>query len=43
MASDHIESLREILEKQQCRDVTYAEARDVGDALVSFYELLAEG
>ena len=40
-ANDSVELLRCILEKEQCRPVQYGEAREVGDSLVTFYELLA--
>ncbi len=39
---DSIELLRGILSKQQGHAVRYAEAAEVGDALISFYEALAE-
>lgn len=39
---DRIEALRCILERQQGH-ATYEEAREVGDALIEFYEVLAEG
>ena len=39
---NQIESLRLILEREQCRLVTYEEAQEVGDSLIAFYELLAE-
>lgn len=38
---DRIELLRKILEKQQGY-ATYEEAREVGDALIEFYQILAE-
>lgn len=38
-----IESLRVILETQQCRPVAFKEASEVGASLISFYELLADG
>lgn len=37
-----IESLRVILEGQQCRPVAFKEASEVGASLISFYELLAD-
>jgi hypothetical protein len=40
--TDTIEILRCILEREQCRPVEYEEAREVGDSLLSFYEVLAE-
>ena len=39
--SDPIESLRLILERQQHKTVAYDEAREIGDTLISFFELLA--
>lgn len=39
--SGDIEVLRQILIKQKHSDVTQEEAREVGDALVEFYVLLA--
>ena len=39
---DRIEVLRVILEREQGRPVEYAEAREVGNSLVSFYEALGE-
>ena len=39
--TDTIEILRCILEREQCRPVQYGEAREIGDTLVTFYELLA--
>ena len=39
--SETIEALRLILECQQNRPVTYQEALDVGDSLITFYETLA--
>jgi hypothetical protein len=38
-----IESLRHILEFNQGRNVSYDEAKEVGESLITFYEVLAEG
>ena len=38
-----IESLRLILERQQRRPVTYEEALEVGESLISFFMVLADG
>ena len=38
---DSIEELRQILIQEQCREVSYDEARQIGDALVEFFEILA--
>ena len=38
-----IESLRHILEFNQGRSVSYGEAKEVGESLITFYEVLAEG
>ena len=40
--ADQVEALRAILGKQQCREVGYDEARDIGASLVEFYQVLAE-
>lgn len=40
--SDQVEALRAILEDQQCRPVSIEEAREVGESLITFYEVLAE-
>ncbi len=37
---DSIELLRGILESQQSRSVTYQEATDIGESLLTFYEIL---
>lgn len=37
-----IEDLRKILEAQQQRPVSHDEAAEIGDSLVSFFEVLAE-
>lgn len=40
--ADRIESLRLILETEQGRLVTYEEALEVGESLISFFEALAD-
>jgi hypothetical protein len=40
--SDQFEHLRLILESEQNRPVTYSEAVDVGDSLLSFFHILAD-
>jgi hypothetical protein len=40
---DSFEQLRGILEQLRGGTVSYAEARDFGDSLIDFYELLAGG
>jgi hypothetical protein len=40
--SERIERLRMILEQEQGRPVTYGEALEVGESLISFYEVLAD-
>lgn len=40
--TDRVGVLREILEDQQQREICYEEAREVGDALIEFYQTLAE-
>ncbi len=40
--TDRTEELRGILSAQQQRDVSYKEAREIGDALLEFYQVLAE-
>ena len=39
--SDRFEALRLILEGQQSRPITYGEALEVGESLISFFEVLA--
>ena len=39
---ESIETLRQLLCRQQAREVSYDEASEVGHSLVTFYELLAE-
>jgi hypothetical protein len=41
-AIDSVEALRQILTKQQQREIGYEEAREIGDSLIEFYEVLAE-
>jgi hypothetical protein len=41
--SDQFEHLRLILESEQRRAVTYSEAVEVGDSLLSFFQILADG
>ena len=38
-----VEALRLILEQEQHRPVTYDEAQEVADSLISFFEVLADG
>lgn len=40
--TEAIESLRLILEREQSRQVPYEEALEVGESLISFFELLSE-
>lgn len=37
-----VEDLRQILEHQQHREIDFKEAREVAEALLSFYSLLVE-
>jgi hypothetical protein len=37
-----VEKLRHILEVNQHRSVSYQEAKEVGESLITFFELLAE-
>lgn len=37
-----VEDLRQILRRQQHRDIDFAEAREVAESLLSFYSLLDE-
>jgi hypothetical protein len=39
--TDRIEILRLILESEQKRSFTYNEAQEVGDSLISFFDILA--
>lgn len=38
---DNVELLREILTREQHREVTYDEAIDIGESLLDFFEVLA--
>ena len=38
---DAVEQLRQILTKEQHREITYSEASEVGESLIKFYEILA--
>ena len=40
--AERIESLRLILEAEQCRPVTYEEALEIGKSLINFFEVLAD-
>jgi len=40
--SENIESLRLILEQEQSRHIVYEEALDIGESLITFFEVLAE-
>ena len=39
---DRVEELRQILARQEQREVGYSEAQEIGTSLVEFYQLLAE-
>lgn len=39
---DNVETLRLILEHEQERQVTYEEALEIGDSLITFFEALSE-
>lgn len=39
---ERVELLRRILVRQQRRDISYDEAADIAEALISFFEALAE-
>lgn len=39
---NNIEALRQILTAEQRRDVTYREAAEIAESLISFFEVLAE-
>lgn len=41
-ATDKVEALRQIIAKQEHREVGYDEAREIGDTLIEFYQVLAE-
>ena len=38
----HIEELRSILEKEQKRSISIDEANDIGNSLITFFEVLAK-
>lgn len=40
--TDKVETLRRILGRQQSRDISYEEARDIGESLICFFEVLAD-
>lgn len=40
--TDRVEMLRQIIISQEQREVGYDEAREIGDTLIEFYEILAE-
>jgi len=40
--SDNVEALRQILAKQERREVGYSEAQEIGASLIEFYQILAE-
>lgn len=40
--NDRVEALRLILESEQNRTITYVEAQDIADSLISFFEVLAQ-
>ena len=42
LSEDSIEMLRKILETKQQRPISRNEATEVGESLISFYEVLAE-
>ena len=42
LGKDRIESLRLILEHEQSRSIAYDEALEIGESLISFYEVLAD-
>lgn len=41
-APDSVELLRQILTKEQRREVAYDEAASIGESLIEFFEVLAE-
>ena len=41
-ATDNVEALRQILAKQERREVGYGEAQEIGASLIEFYQILAE-
>lgn len=40
--ADRIEDLRRILKEEQDRQISYSEANEVGESLLSFFQVLAE-
>ena len=40
--ADRVEVLRQIIAKQEQREVGYDEAREIGASLIEFYQVLAE-
>lgn len=42
ISDERYEELRLILEKQNGRNYTFEEAKEIGDELIDFYELLAD-
>ena len=40
--ADNVEALRQILIKQERREVGYGEAQEIGASLIEFYQILAE-
>lgn len=40
--TDRVETLRQIIISQEQREVGYDEAREIGDTLIEFYQILAE-
>jgi len=41
-SSDRIEDLRRILKEEQDRQISYSEANEVGESLLSFFQVLAQ-
>ncbi len=41
-ATDKVEVLRQIIAKQENREVGYGEAQEIGVSLIEFYQVLAE-
>lgn len=41
--ANSVEKLRAIVAARELREVSYAEAQDIGSSLIEFYTLLAEG
>ena len=42
LEADKVESLRLILQRQLAKHVGYKEALEIGESLISFYEVLAD-